>query len=139
MYFFTTSVSCDILKEHKDELLYYYHETLRLILEKLNYIDYIPSLNDLQVAFLKHGSLEMIFTLTIAPYLKYANGIINPVTQPLITTTTENYSKSNMKSILLSHATEINEYLKRYEMYGLLNWGTFDGKVKGLMGRFQSR
>lgn len=61
MYFFTSSVSFDVIKEYKDELLYVYHESLRFSLQKLNYQGDFPNLNDLQLEFLKHGALGIIF------------------------------------------------------------------------------
>jgi len=57
IYFLTSSVACDVLEAARDELIYAYHETLVLILQKLGYTGYIPTLNDLQVELLKKGAL----------------------------------------------------------------------------------
>lgn len=57
MYFLTTSVSTDIYFSHRDELIYIYHETLKLILEKLSFKGHVPTLNELQIEMLQKGAL----------------------------------------------------------------------------------
>lgn len=57
MFFLTTSVDYNVLSESKDALIYVYHDTLSLVLQKLNYAGYVPTLNELQIEFLKRGSL----------------------------------------------------------------------------------
>lgn len=65
MYFFTSSVSFDVIKQYKNELLYVYHESLRFSLQKLNYQGEVPSLSDLQLEFLKRGALGKNLKLLI--------------------------------------------------------------------------
>lgn len=57
MYFLTTSVATDIYFSHRDELIFIYHETLKLILEKLDYKGRVPTLNELQIELLQKGAL----------------------------------------------------------------------------------
>lgn len=65
MYFFTSSVSFDVIKTYKNELLYVYHESLRFSLQKLGYEAEIPSLHDLQLEFLRRGALGITFKLEV--------------------------------------------------------------------------
>lgn len=55
MFLFTTSMAFDVLKEHKDELLYTYHSKLTVLLKTLKFDGVIPTLLDFQNEFLKRG------------------------------------------------------------------------------------
>lgn len=57
LYFLTSSVSYDVIASGRDEIIYTYHETLSLLLQKLEYRGYIPSLNELQIELLRRGAL----------------------------------------------------------------------------------
>lgn len=138
MFFLTSSVSSDVLStEHgRDELIYAYHETLTLILKRLEYSGYIPTLNELQVELLKRGALELIYTLTTAPYLRTADNKIAPAIQPAL------YKKglcpeSQSKNVLEKQQAGIKGQLEKFDSLGLLDWGASAGKVRGLLGRFQ--
>ncbi|XP_058455856.1 uncharacterized protein LOC131433087 [Malaya genurostris] len=134
VYFLTSSPSYDVLEKSKDELVYIYHETLSLLLQRLNYKKTIPSLIDLQVELLKHGALEVILSLTTAPFLRTKNAQNTPAMQPTL------YNDGqcvDLKPVLKAHASHLNHQLKDYELRGLLDWGAVESKIKGLMGRFQ--
>lgn len=60
IYFLTTSVSYDIPASGRDEIIYTYHETLSLLLLKLDYRGYVPSLNELQIELINRGALGEI-------------------------------------------------------------------------------
>ncbi|XP_058821559.1 uncharacterized protein LOC131683527 [Topomyia yanbarensis] len=134
VYFLTSSPSYDVLEKSKDELVYIYYETLALLLQRLNYKKTIPSLIDLQVELLKHGALEVILSLTTAPFLRTKNAQNTPAMQP---TLYNEGQKVDLKPVLKAHASHINQQLKNYEICGLLDWGAAESKIKGLMGRFQ--
>lgn len=55
MYFFQTCVSIEVLRDYKDELLFFYQGKLEATLKELNYDGYIPSLRELQTEFLRRG------------------------------------------------------------------------------------
>lgn len=57
MFLFSTSVAFDVLKTHKDELLYTYHSKLTSFLSDLEFDGPIPTLLDFQSEFLKRGTL----------------------------------------------------------------------------------
>lgn len=153
MYFLTSSPSYEVLEQSRDELIYVYHETLSLLLQRLDYKKSIPSLVDLQVELLKHGALgkeqrvvlwnhgfefsnfsEVILSLTTAPFLRTKNAQNTPAMQP---TLYKDEQKVELKPVLKAHAGHINQQLKDYELRGLLDWGAAESKIKGLMGRFQ--
>ncbi|EDS34163.1 Juvenile hormone-inducible protein [Culex quinquefasciatus] len=134
VYFLTSSPSYEVLEQSRDELIYVYHETLSLLLQRLDYKKSIPSLVDLQVELLKHGALEVILSLTTAPFLRTKNAQNTPAMQP---TLYKDEQKVDLKPVLKAHAGQINQQLKDYELRGLLDWGAAESKIKGLMGRFQ--
>ncbi|XP_055604094.1 uncharacterized protein LOC129752332 [Uranotaenia lowii] len=134
LFFLTSSPAYDVLETSKDELIYTYHETLSLLLQRLNYKKKIPSLVDLQVELLKYGALEVILSLTTAPFLRTKNAQNTPAMQP---TLYKPEQKVDLKTVLKAHADHINRQLKDYEVRGMLDWGNVDSKIKGLMGRFQ--
>lgn len=129
MYLFTSSVSYDVIKEYKNELLYVYHESLRFSLQKLHYQGEIPSLSDLQLEFLRRGSLEVILSLTIGPYLRFSGYELSSIFK-------ETNVNLNSKNILKHYEPVINEQLQHFDQLGLLDWGTVDSKIKLLSGRF---
>lgn len=152
MYFFTSSVSFDVMKDHKNELLYVYYESLRFSLEKLNYKQDIPSLSDLQLEFLRFGAIgnstpvhiihhwahhtlisdifaEVILSLTIGPYLRFSGYELSSIFKGTNVTL-------NSKNILKYYEPVINEQLHQYDSMGLLDWGTIDSKIKLLSGKF---
>lgn len=138
MFFLTSAVAHDVRVSYRDELIYTYHQTLKLLLTKLNYRGYIPTLNELQIELLRRGALEVIYALTTAPYLRTTNSKINPAIQPALYKeglTTD--PKLHSKNILEVHQGTIRSQLKKFDSVGLLDWGTAPSKVKGLMGRFQ--
>uniref|UniRef100_A0A1B0DPX2 CHK kinase-like domain-containing protein n=1 Tax=Phlebotomus papatasi TaxID=29031 RepID=A0A1B0DPX2_PHLPP len=57
LYFLNTSVEYKTLIESRDQLIYTYHETLKFVLEKLNYKGPIPTLNEIQIDILKNCAL----------------------------------------------------------------------------------
>jgi len=129
MYFFTSSVSFDVIKDYKNELLYVYHESLRFSLQKLNYQGEVPSLSDLQLEFLQRGALEVILSLTIGPYLRFSGYELSSIFK-------ESNVNLNSKNILKHYQPVINEQLQQFDQIGLLDWGTVDSKIKLLSGRF---
>lgn len=60
IYFLTSSVAYDVVASSRDEIIFTYHETLSLLLLKLNYRGYVPSLNELQIELLRRGALGML-------------------------------------------------------------------------------
>lgn len=136
LYFLTTSVATDIYFSHRDELIFIYHETLKLILEKLGFQGKVPTLNELQIELLQKGALEVVYVIAAAPFLRCRSKIV-PAIQP------EFYEdKLDVKEALNVYAA-MGYTLKRQVLSlnekGLLDWGASDSKVKGLMGRFQQR
>jgi len=129
MYFFTSSVSFNVIQSFKDELLYVYHESLRFALQKLNYQGNYPSLNDLQLEFLRSGALEVIMSLTIGPYLRFSGFELSSIFR-------ESNVRLNSKNILQHYGTVINEQLQHFDSVGLLDWGAVESKIKLLAGRF---
>ncbi|XP_062556228.1 uncharacterized protein LOC134221062 [Armigeres subalbatus] len=133
-YFLTSSPAYDVLEESKDALIYTYYETLSLLLQRLNYKKPVPTLVDLQVELYKHGALEVIFSLTTAPFLRTKHAQNTPAVQPSLY---KDDKKVDIKPILKEHASAIVKQLKDYELRGLLDWGAAESKIKSLMGRFQ--
>uniref|UniRef100_A0A182RVY1 CHK domain-containing protein n=1 Tax=Anopheles funestus TaxID=62324 RepID=A0A182RVY1_ANOFN len=134
VYFLASSPALDVLDKHRDELVYIYHETLVLLLQKMGYMKSVPSLLELQVELLKHGSLQVIYALTVSPFLRTKDAHNTPPMQP----TLHNPNQSaNVKQILRAHAPSIVAQLTAYERIGLLDWGANESKIKGLMSRFQ--
>lgn len=146
MYFFTSSVSFDVMKEYKNELLYAYHESLRFSLKKLDYQKDVPSLGDLQLEFLRLGAIgnlwnierflmmtlnfvEVILSLTIGPYLRFSGYELSSIFK-------ESNVKLNSKNILKHYEPVINEQLNQFDSIGLLDWGTAESKIKQLSGKF---
>ncbi|KXJ69065.1 hypothetical protein RP20_CCG000306 [Aedes albopictus] len=134
MYFLTSSPAYDVLEKSKDELIFTYYETLALLLQRLSYKKPVPSMMTLQVDMLKHGPLEVILSLTTAPFLRTKHAQNTPAIQPTLYKDDKNV---DVKPILVLHASAIGKQLKEYELRGLLDWGAAESKIKGLMGRFQ--
>lgn len=139
LYFLTTSVATEVLQEHRDDLIFTYHDSLDVVLTSLGYKGYRPTLLDLQVDLLKKGALEVIFTLTAAPYLRSTDRIIVPAVIP---TLHNNGVNKDFKSVGIAMLKENREFLlsqlNRFKYLGLFDWGTMENKVKGIMGRFQN-
>ncbi|XP_052867333.1 uncharacterized protein LOC128273417 [Anopheles cruzii] len=134
VYFLATSPSYDVLQKHKDELVFVYHETLVLLLQKLNYTKTIPKLMDLQVELLKHGSLQVIYSLAVSPFLRTKDAQNTPPMQPTLHNPNQH---ADVKQILRAHGPNIVAQLRAFEVIGLLDWGATESKIKGLMSRFQ--
>ncbi|XP_050070014.1 uncharacterized protein LOC126558105 [Anopheles maculipalpis] len=134
VYFLASSPAYDVLQKHRDELVYIYHETLVLLLQKLGYMKSVPSLLELQVELLKHGALQVIYALTVSPFMRTKDAHNTPPMQPTLYNPNQS---ANVKQVLQAHAPSIVEQLKAYEMVGLLDWGANESKIKGLMSRFQ--
>ncbi|XP_055643723.1 uncharacterized protein LOC129779952 isoform X2 [Toxorhynchites rutilus septentrionalis] len=134
IYFLTSSPSYDVLEQYKDELIYVYHETLSIFLHHFGYQKAIPSLMNLQVELLKYGSLEVILSLTTAPYLRTRDAQNIPPMVPALHIETQG---SELLSVLKAHSNHIIRQLQDYELRGLLEWGTSESKIKGLVERFQ--
>lgn len=93
---------------------------------------------ELQVELLKKGALEVIFTLTAAPYLRSTDKKIVPA---IIPTLHNDGVNKEFKSVGISMLKENREFLlsqlQRFNYLGLFEWGTVENKVRGIMGRFQ--
>uniref|UniRef100_A0A182P2P1 CHK domain-containing protein n=1 Tax=Anopheles epiroticus TaxID=199890 RepID=A0A182P2P1_9DIPT len=134
VYFLAASPAHEVLEKHRDELVYVYHETLVLLLQKLGYMKPVPSLLELQVVLLKHGSLQVIYALTVSPFMRTKDAHNTPPMQPTLHSVNQS---TNVKQILRAHSPNIVAQLKAYERVGLLDWGANESKIKGLMSRFQ--
>uniref|UniRef100_A0A182S765 CHK domain-containing protein n=1 Tax=Anopheles maculatus TaxID=74869 RepID=A0A182S765_9DIPT len=134
VYFLASSPAYDVQEKHRDELVYIYHETLVLLLQKMGYMKAVPSLLELQVELLKHGALQVIYALTVSPFLRTKDAHNTPPMQPTLYNANQS---ANVKQVLRAHAPSIVAQLKAYEMVGLLDWGANESKIKGLMSRFQ--
>ncbi|XP_040160853.1 uncharacterized protein LOC120898712 [Anopheles arabiensis] len=134
VYFLAASPAHEVLEKHRDELVYIYHETLVLLLQKMGYMKSIPSLLELQVELLKHGSLQVIYALTVSPFMRTKDAHNTPPMQPTLHSPNQS---TNVKQVLRAHAPSTVAQLKAYEMVGLLDWGANESKIKGLMSRFQ--
>jgi hypothetical protein len=67
LYFLTTTLSPEVLRECRDELVYTYHDVLTLILQNLKYEGFVPTLTELQLELLKKGGLGEIKKLKCIP------------------------------------------------------------------------
>uniref|UniRef100_A0A182QIL2 CHK kinase-like domain-containing protein n=1 Tax=Anopheles farauti TaxID=69004 RepID=A0A182QIL2_9DIPT len=134
VYFLASSPAYDVLEKHRDELVFIYHETLVLLLQKMGYMKSVPTLLELQVELLKHGSLQVVYALTVSPFLRTRDAHNTPPMQPTLHSPNQSV---DVKQILRAHAPNIVAQLKAYEMIGLLDWGAHESKIKGLMSRFQ--
>ncbi|XP_058129395.1 uncharacterized protein LOC131290053 [Anopheles ziemanni] len=134
VYFLSSSPAYDVLQKHKDELVFTYHETLVLLLQKMGYLKSVPSLLELQVELLKHGALQVIYALTVSPFLRTKDAQNTPPMQPTLHSANQS---ADVKQVLRAHAPNIVAQLKAYEVIGLLDWGANESKIKGLMSRFQ--
>ncbi|ETN57725.1 Juvenile hormone-inducible protein [Anopheles darlingi] len=137
VYFLASSPAYDVLQKHRDELVFVYHETLTLLLQKLGYSKPIPKLMDLQVELLKHGSLQVIYALTVSPFLRTKDAQNTPPMQPTLHSPNQKLPGNDVKQILRAHAPSIAAQLRAFQMVGLLDWGATESKIKGLMSRFQ--
>uniref|UniRef100_A0A182NFZ2 CHK domain-containing protein n=1 Tax=Anopheles dirus TaxID=7168 RepID=A0A182NFZ2_9DIPT len=134
VYFLASSPAYDVLEKHRDELVFVYHETLVLLLQKMGYMKTVPTLLELQVELLKHGSLQVVYALTVSPFLRTKDAHNTPPMQPTLHSPNQS---ADVKQVLRAHAPNIVAQLKAYEMVGLLDWGAHESKIKGLMSRFQ--
>uniref|UniRef100_A0A336MVX7 CSON006213 protein n=1 Tax=Culicoides sonorensis TaxID=179676 RepID=A0A336MVX7_CULSO len=138
IYFLTTSVAPEVLETYRNDLIYAYHDSLDVILTSLDYQGQKPTLLELQVDLLKKGALEVIFTLTAAPYLRSSDKKIAPAIIPSLYNDDIN---KDFKSIGITMLKENKEFLlsqlNRFSYLGLFEWGVVENKVRGIMGRFQ--
>uniref|UniRef100_A0AAG5CVP8 CHK kinase-like domain-containing protein n=1 Tax=Anopheles atroparvus TaxID=41427 RepID=A0AAG5CVP8_ANOAO len=134
VYFLASTPAYDVLQQHKDELVFTYHETLVLLLQKMGYLKSVPSLLELQVELLKHGALQVIYALTVSPFLRTKDAQNTPPMQPTLHSPNQ---AADVKQVLRAHAPSIVAQIKAYEVIGLLDWGANESKIKGLMSRFQ--
>ncbi|GAB0099387.1 uncharacterized protein DMENIID0001_152430 [Sergentomyia squamirostris] len=136
LYFLNAAVEYKTLIESRDQLIYAYHETLKFVLEKLNYQGHIPTLNELQVDILKNCALELTFLLVIAPILRANTNINLPRSQE------ENGiappSDKEVIEIFSDIKNDVSTLLYSFNDNGRLDWAFSEGKIKGLIGRFQS-
>jgi hypothetical protein len=138
IYFLTTSVSYETLVASRDEIVYTYYETLSILLNKLEYRGYLPTLTELQIELLKRGALEIIYTVTAAPYLRNENSKIAPVIQPALYKEDLSFDKNHdFVSIFSGQKQGLKSQIARFESLGLLEWGARPSKIRGLMGNFQ--
>lgn len=134
----TTSVDVDVLKNKRDDLIYAYYDALDAVLTSLNFKGRRITLLELQLELLKKGALEVIFTLTAAPYLRSSDKKIVPAVIPsLHNDKTTGDLKSAGIGLLKENKVFLQNQLDRFEALGLLEWGAAENKVKGLLGRFQ--
>ena len=139
-YFFTTSVSVEVLATSRDELIYAYHDALSTLLESLGYQGYIPSLNELQVEILKRSSMEMYFSLTLAPYSRTPEPKIVTAIQPtLYKAEYLQQLKTNGKEVLMLNKNFIVGQLKRFDTLGTLDYTGDEGRIRGIRGRFAGK
>ncbi|CRL02247.1 CLUMA_CG015266, isoform A [Clunio marinus] len=139
-YFLTSSVAVSVLATSRDELVYAYHEALSTLLESLGYQGYIPSLNDIQVEFLKRSSMEMYFGLTLAPYLRsFEPRIVTAVQPSLYKDEYLQQLKKNGKEVLIQNKDFIIGQLKRFDVIGTLDCASNDGRIGGIKSRFSGK
>lgn len=128
-----------VLAEKRDDLIYAYHDAFDTVLNTLGYKGRRFTLLDLQIELLKKGALEVIFTLTAAPYLRTSDKKIVPA---LIPSLHNDEIAGDLKSVGITFLTENKTFLlnqlERFESLGLLEWGAGESKVKGLLNRFQA-
>lgn len=163
MFFITTSVSYNVSRHYKDELIYTYHSKLSESLVALKYMGNMPTLVDFHLEFLKRGIFgktlrpcifgtspngnanvnssrcfpELMLTLTVVPYLRSAGCNAQPkLVRPFI-----NDSDMDLgviaKRVLATHAEDIIEELDVVECNGLLDWGVESSHLKKLLRNFQ--
>jgi len=138
LYFLTTSVAPHVLETNRDELIYTYHDVLDAVLTSLDYKGFKPTLLNLHCELLKKGALEVIFTLTAAPYLRSTDKKIVPALIPTLHNHGVNKEFKSIGIALLKANREfILAQLKRFSHLGLFDWGVAENKIKELLGRFQ--
>ncbi|XP_059618493.1 uncharacterized protein LOC132262983 [Phlebotomus argentipes] len=135
LYFLNTSVEYKTLIESRDHLIYAYHETLKFVLEKLNYKGHIPTLNEIQVDILKNCALELIYLLAIAPILRANTNIVLPRDQD---TDVAVVSEKELVEIYTGIKKDVTTLLYAFNDNGRLDWAFSEGKIKGLIGKFQN-
>ncbi|XP_063701312.1 uncharacterized protein LOC134831187 [Culicoides brevitarsis] len=138
IYFLTTSVNADVLETHRNDLVYAYHDSLDVVLTTLGFKGHKPSLLELQLELLKKGALEVIFTLTAAPYLRSTDKKIVPAIIPSLHNDGVNKEfKSIGVTLLKENSAFLKAQLERFSRLGLMEWGAVENKVRGILGRFQ--
>lgn len=138
IYFLTTSVAPEVLEVYRNDLIYAYHDSLDVVLTTLGYKGHKPTLLELQVELLKKGALEVIFTLTAAPYLRSTDKKIVPALIPSLHNDGVNKEfKSVGVTLLKENKGFLLAQLQRFNYLGLFEWGIVENKVRGIMGRFQ--
>lgn len=127
-----------MLAEKRDDLIYAYYVALDTVLNNLGYKGRRITLLELQIELLKKGALEVIFTLTAAPYLRTSDKKIVPAVIPSLH---NDQIVGDLKSEGIALLRENKEFLlnqiERFESLGLLEWGLAESKVRGLLSRFQ--
>lgn len=137
MFFLTTSVAYDVTRNYKDELLYTYHTKLSDTLAALQFDGHVPSLLELHLDFLKRGIFELMLTLTVAPYLRSVDCLVEPkLVQPFLNRQDLDLT-AIAKRVLATHAEDIIEELDVVEYNGLLDWGIESSNLKKLLLGFQ--
>lgn len=138
IFFLTTSVEPSVLVEKRDELIYAYYDALDTALTTLGYKGRRITLLELQMELLTKGALEVIFTLTAAPYLRTSDRKIVPAVIPsLHNDKIAGDLKSSGIGLLKENKQFLMNQIERFESLGLLEWGAAENKVKGLLSRFQ--
>lgn len=138
LYFLTTSVNPEVLEVHRNDLIYAYHDSLDVVLTTFGYKGHKPTLLELQVELLKKGALEVIFTLTAAPYLRSVDKKITPALIPSLHNDDINKEFRSVGVTLLQENKDfLLAQLRRFNYLGLFEWGVVENKVRGIMGRFQ--
>lgn len=137
MFFLTTSVAYDVTRNYKDELLYAYHTKLADTLAAVQFAGYVPSLLELHLDFLKRGIFELMLTLTVAPYLRSVDCLVEPkLVQPFVNSQDVELA-AIAERVLATHAEDIIEELDVVEYNGLLDWGAESSNLKKLLMGFQ--
>lgn len=137
MFFLTTSVAYDVTRNYKDELLYAYHTKLADTLAAVQFSGYVPSLLELHLDFLKRGIFELMLTLTVAPYLRSVDCLVQPkLVQPFVNSQDVDLA-AIAERVLATHAEDIIEELDVVEYNGLLDWGAESSNLKKLLMGFQ--
>ncbi|XP_055682667.1 uncharacterized protein LOC129789689 [Lutzomyia longipalpis] len=136
LYFLNTAVEYKTLIESRDQLIYAYHETLKFVLEKLNYKGHIPTLNEIQIDILKNCALELTYLLAIAPILRANTNIVLPRDQA--ENTVAPVSEKELVEIFSDIKKDVTTLLYAFNDNGRLDWAFSEGKIKGLIGKFQN-
>lgn len=115
-YDFYYSIYCMGKSEYRqdfiDDLITHYYESFSKNLKKMNYKEKIPSFKDFQEDLVKHGFIEVCFTICFAPFIFLEAKEIN-----LEETFSSTNNVGNIRNCLYSRPEVINFFKKKLPIF----------------------